>query len=481
MEVIKSNILRTLPHIDGCVLNQVVKNLWEIGVENETDLYLVKVDDLVLLKPIQQRKLLESWAKESSDFIVATQSSIQMVPTVKVKNNSTNSIMKIKHVSAADWYLTFVLPWAKMSREVQDILAAGERPLTAHRCAIIRIIMNDVLAVCPKPLKKHLDVIASSMVAKYPKSFKDEYGTTVIGSGHDSLTLQLVNRYDYLQRPNRVPPLMSVLNMESQKEQLSVDVIKRKTDSYGCLNREPVLSVSNSPEELKYYLQRTEINEKMLLNDLLIKFPNLFTVDGLLHHFDVLMGGVNAGELLMKALYDEKLYLFLHSCGIANLNVKKVIKNLDKAKHETLSDLPVAPGLLMALISLFNEKLDALFMFVDETMDQTELVPRSNSPHLCVYGNSLFTANRFMLVIDCIVAVDGMNNFIKSFCCLFASFYIFNIPYPKEASSILEFCQRAFFGINPEKGSKARRTKKTTAISKAVLSILQKFAKFNNI
>ncbi|XP_065674945.1 uncharacterized protein LOC136091385 isoform X3 [Hydra vulgaris] len=283
-------------------------------------------------------------SQNSVDFIVATQSSIQMVPTVEVKNNSTNSIMKIKNVSAADWYLTFVLPWAKMSKEVQDILAAGERPLTAHRCAIIRIIMNDVLAACPKPLKKYLDVIASSMVAKYPKSFKDEYGTTVIGSGHDSLTLQLVNCYDYLQRPNRVPPLMSVLNMESQKEQLSVDVIKRKTDSYGCLNREPVLSVSNSPEVLEYYLQRTEINEKMLLNDLLIKFPNLFTVDGLLHHFDVLMGGVNAGELLMKALYDEKLYLFLHSCGIADLKVKK------------------------------------------ETMDQTELVPRSNSPYLCVYG-----------------------------------------------------------------------------------------------
>ncbi|XP_065669323.1 uncharacterized protein LOC136088733 isoform X1 [Hydra vulgaris] len=154
MQVIKSNILRTLPNIGGCVLNQVVKNLWEIGVENETDLYLV--DDLVLLKPIQQRKLLESWAKESSeqsqnsvDFIVATQSSIQMVPTVEMKNNLTISIMKIKHVSAADWYLTFVLPWAKMSKEVQDILAAEERPLTALRCAIIRIIMNDVLAVCP--------------------------------------------------------------------------------------------------------------------------------------------------------------------------------------------------------------------------------------------------------------------------------------------------------------------------------------------
>ncbi|XP_065675562.1 uncharacterized protein LOC136091778 [Hydra vulgaris] len=134
MKVIKSNILRTLPNIDQCVLNQVVKNLWEIGVENETVLYLVKVDDLVLLKPIQQRKFLESWAKESSeqsqnsvDFIVATQSSMQMMPTVEVKNNSTNSIIKIKHVSAANWYLTFVLPWAKISKEVQDIFAAGER------------------------------------------------------------------------------------------------------------------------------------------------------------------------------------------------------------------------------------------------------------------------------------------------------------------------------------------------------------------
>ncbi|XP_065653532.1 uncharacterized protein LOC136080603 isoform X2 [Hydra vulgaris] len=109
------------------------------------------------------------------------------------------------------------------------------------------------------------------------------------------------------------------------------------------------------------------------------------------------MGGAIAGELLIKALYDEKLYLFLHSCGIADLKVKKVIINLDKTKHGTLSDLPVAPGLVMALISLFNEKLDALFMFVDETMNQTELVPRSNSPHLCVYGNSQFTANGFML------------------------------------------------------------------------------------
>ncbi|XP_065662518.1 uncharacterized protein LOC136085150 [Hydra vulgaris] len=155
MEVIKSSILRTLPNIDGCVLNQVVKNLWEIGGKNETDLYLVKVDDLVLLKPIQQRKLLKSWATESfeqsqnsEDFIVATQSSMQMMPTVEVKNNSTNLIIKIKHVNAADWYLTLVLPWAKMSKEVQDIFAVGERPLTAHRCAVIRIIMNDVLAVC---------------------------------------------------------------------------------------------------------------------------------------------------------------------------------------------------------------------------------------------------------------------------------------------------------------------------------------------
>ena len=82
-----------------------------------------------------------------------------------------------------------------------------------------------------------------------------------------------------------------------------------------------------------------------------------------LHHFDVLMGGMNAGELLMKALDDQKLYLFFHSCGTKELRVKKVMKDLNEAKHATLSDLPVAPGLLM--ISLFNGKLEALFVLVD--------------------------------------------------------------------------------------------------------------------
>ncbi|MEQ2177670.1 hypothetical protein GOODEAATRI_005962 [Goodea atripinnis] len=37
----------------------------------------------------------------------------------------------------------------------------------------------------------------------------------------------------------------------------------------------------------------------------------------------------------------------------------------------------------------------------------------------------------------------------------FAVFYVFNLQYQDEASQTLEFIQRWFIGINPERGSKA--------------------------
>ncbi|KAK0154580.1 hypothetical protein N1851_003176 [Merluccius polli] len=41
---------------------------------------------------------------------------------------------------------------------------------------------------------------------------------------------------------------------------------------------------------------------------------------------------------------------------------------------------------------------------------------------------------------------------------MFGSFYCFNIHYPSELASTLEFLQRCFFSINPEKGTKVEKT-----------------------
>lgn len=59
-----------------------------------------------------------------------------------------------------------------------------------------------------------------------------------------------------------------------------------------------------------------------------------------------------------------------------------------------------------------------------------------------VAGTSLMTCTRFMLVIDGKVVNQNVVGFITALSMLFASFYAFNIKYPAEASSTLEFIQR---------------------------------------
>ncbi|RXN35929.1 hypothetical protein ROHU_003392 [Labeo rohita] len=52
--------------------------------------------------------------------------------------------------------------------------------------------------------------------------------------------------------------------------------------------------------------------------------------------------------------------------------------------------------------------------------------------------------------------------FLHGVAAFFNSDYVFNLEYPAAGSSTLEFIQRCFLGINPERGSK---TKKRTTMN----------------
>ena len=52
------------------------------------------------------------------------------------------------------------------------------------------------------------------------------------------------------------------------------------------------------------------------------------------------------------------------------------------------------------------------------------------------------TASRFMLVIDGKVVHQNITGFIQALSMLFASYFVFNIEYPAEATCTLEFIQR---------------------------------------
>ncbi|KAL6466702.1 hypothetical protein MHYP_G00245060 [Metynnis hypsauchen] len=60
-----------------------------------------------------------------------------------------------------------------------------------------------------------------------------------------------------------------------------------------------------------------------------------------------------------------------------------------------------------------------------------------------------------MLSVDRGIVQDNIPSFISALCMMFGSYYCFNIHCPSELASTLEFLQRCFFSINPEKGTKS--------------------------
>ncbi|KAK0147785.1 hypothetical protein N1851_012526 [Merluccius polli] len=66
---------------------------------------------------------------------------------------------------------------------------------------------------------------------------------------------------------------------------------------------------------------------------------------------------------------------------------------------------------------------------------------RSRSAVLTFLGSSCFAAGTFMLSIDQKIVNDHITSFMFALCLLFGSYYCFNIHYPVELRSTLEFLQ----------------------------------------
>ncbi|KAL6455211.1 hypothetical protein MHYP_G00363450 [Metynnis hypsauchen] len=115
--------------------------------------------------------------------------------------------------------------------------------------------------------------------------------------------------------------------------------------------------------------------------------------------------------------------------------------------------------MLLLLLSYFNEKEDVMFSYMEDTclagdvqMDQVQLTPT------IVVWATCYSAGRFMLSEDLSAVQDNIPSFISALCMMFGNYYCFNIHYPSALPSTLEFLQRCFFSINPEKGTKVEKT-----------------------
>ncbi|KAL6484025.1 hypothetical protein MHYP_G00088980 [Metynnis hypsauchen] len=104
-----------------------------------------------------------------------------------------------------------------------------------------------------------------------------------------------------------------------------------------------------------------------------------------------------------------------------------------------------------------------------ETSTQADVkaqIALPSTPRLVMLGESILGAKKWMLSIEgkVVLQLSDHSDFASALAVFFGSYYVFNIEYPAEVATSLEFIQRFFVGINPEHSkcaSKFQESRKT--------------------
>ncbi|XP_037644999.1 uncharacterized protein LOC119499858 isoform X2 [Sebastes umbrosus] len=123
-------------------------------------------------------------------------------------------------------------------------------------------------------------------------------------------------------------------------------------------------------------------------------------------------------------------------------------------------------------------------------IEKTISIPET--PRLILLGEMAGSCiQRWMISVEGHIICEGIQpTFLTGLAALFSCFYTFNLQYQEEAACTLEFIQRRFVGINPERGSKAGRgkvvskrtgkvaNKKTLTVNPNVSTLLRRLMDF---
>ncbi|KAK2915664.1 hypothetical protein Q8A67_000038 [Cirrhinus molitorella] len=336
-EEIQKVISNALPGLLEEKKEQLVQRLLSWGVESTDDLKDVEgapgVDLSDLLPPIQIRKLLDSFKRETMD------------PP------------RLSSATAATWPESFQFPWDQMPSELRSALTNGKRPLPPDRRKMIRIIVDEMRKHEKNPSIAQCRVVAHKIVKEYPKSFSD-FGDAEEKNeaGYYSLLKQIKTRVEHINRDNI---LARRRRIRGAADTPSTTQCRGPAATYGCTQWQPEPPQANSDDVLEekrltlenlyqqygkigadrgdvcalmketYYLQRKHINDKQAppIRDLKTKWPYLFVQKHMYAHFEELTG-IDIHKRLNQAMQEYGKFLIdFFKSKPTNDAVKKVLSS----------------------------------------------------------------------------------------------------------------------------------------------------------
>ncbi|XP_022077878.1 uncharacterized protein LOC110971785 [Acanthochromis polyacanthus] len=501
-----SAITKVLPDLPTSVLNTVEEMLQSLGVETTEDFQFIQEKDLLsVLRPIQARKLVAAWQQPTRSTEIHIQS--PFTSPASSMHSSFSSDSPNWQIPAADWVDSFKIPWEKFPEALIQCFERNKRPSPRLRREMVRIVISDMLKACASPSKQASTEVAKRIVAKYPQSLQDVIEGDVVGTGYHSLAKQLQTRIENVRRSSS-PKMIKRRRGSEEYDTDEVPAEKRAAvqDTYGCVKwdmkympldetletlqeKKDKMKVLNeqtnfSPDDVKvlmkctYYTQRKEINKGTDLQSLVEDWPFLFQEIGMTVHFQELTG-VSLKETFLNSIEKKgkRLLDFIKNiCAAKSKRVLQVVTRLEVLRGQLEGCSEDVKDMVLLLLSYFDEKEQSLFHYVEATCLAKEVDVESLpvTPCIIVCGPTCYTSTRFMLSVDRKVVNDLIPTFISAICLMFGSYYCLNIHYPMELGSTLEFLQRCFFNINPEKGTKVetKKNKKQLSVNPRVLTLI---------
>ncbi|KAI9532935.1 hypothetical protein NQZ68_027404 [Dissostichus eleginoides] len=513
---IRSAITEVLPDLPEMTKDILEETLQSLGVETYEDFQFVNEADLLsALRPIQARKVLAAWKlrcqtpESSSSSVGGSPGPSASLMSYSPRSSSSTSSDSCKRPDI-DWMDSFVIPWDKFPEELMQTLERGKRPSPQMRREMVRILVCEMKRKSTCLSKIHTIEVAKKIVAKYPTSLQDIIEGDVIGPGYHSLVKQLQNRIENVKR-STTPKIRKRKNGTDESDTDEVPPEQRAAiqDTYGCIKwdlkflplgeteesqqekKEKLRVMSKqtdvNPEEVKllmkstFYTQRKQVNQGTNIKSLLQEWPFWFDDLGMAVHFKELTGS-ELQETFTRNLDLKRKRLLNYMNTVAVYKSKRLLQALTKFKvmrGELSGCSEDVKDMVLLLLSYFDEKEDTMFCYVEDTclagevqMDQVQLTPT-----IVVCGRSCYSSKRYMLSVDRNIVQDNIPSLVSALSMMFGSYYCFNIAYPSELASTLEFVQRCFFSINPEKGTKVEKTRTSRLhVNPRVLTLIQELS-----
>ncbi|KAF6738297.1 hypothetical protein FQA47_016967, partial [Oryzias melastigma] len=504
-----NEVLPDLPEMSKDILEE---HLQSLGVDTDEDLQFIEEADLLtVLRPIQARKVLAAWKLKYCSFSTpaAPEAVLPMMSRSPGSSSSTSS--NSCQSPEVDWVTTFVVPWDKLPEELMQLLERGKRPNPRLRREMIRIVANEMMRKSSRISKSNSTEVAKQMVAKYPSSLQDVIEGDVIGAGYHSLVKQLQNRIENMKRSSTPKIRKRKTFIESDTDEVSSEQRAEVQDTYGCTKWDvkflPLGETTESqlakkeklkkllqecganPDEMKhlmemtFYTQRKEVNHGKAIKSLLDEWPFWFEEQGMAVHFKELTGlDLKQTFLRNLDLKGKRLLIYFNTeCVKKSKTFQQALLKFKVMRGQQGDCSADVMEMVLLLLSYFNEKEEAMFCHVDDVClpEEVKADELNLTPTIVVCGRSCFSAGKFMLSLDRNLVEANITSFISALCMMFASYYNFNIHYPLELASTLEFLQRCFFSINPERGTKVeKRAKSRLSVNPRVLTLIQELSDF---